>query len=261
MNTVSLLLLFLTACMPQWPGGEQACPTGSGVGLDGECHPIDTSSESFSSPDTGPMIWYQDADGDTYGDPDAAYPGETAPGGYVDNAQDCDDTNAAISPDQPELYGDELDNNCDGRIDEPESIVGSYTGEVTFTQNLDSSTSNTCSGSTSPRVYMQGEEVFLFGDYVCTDDNNEPFLQGHFFAAITGEEFSGTIVGLWDPQGGLCRNYGGSQSYSALPNHQALAGTVGEAASMAILTNAVSCLGNYAAEYDGQLTLSRDTVD
>ena len=39
--------------------------------------------------------WWPDGDGDGFGDPAAAVAQEVAPGGYVDNAEDCDDTNPA----------------------------------------------------------------------------------------------------------------------------------------------------------------------
>ena len=39
------------------------------------------------------------------------------PSGYVDNALDCDDTSAFVSPVATETC-DEIDNNCDGVIDE-----------------------------------------------------------------------------------------------------------------------------------------------
>ena len=62
-------------------------------------------------------IWYADADGDGYGDPDAALddcdPGE----GYVADATDCDDADPAVSPSGTEVCND-ADDDCDGDVDE-----------------------------------------------------------------------------------------------------------------------------------------------
>ncbi|MBI4599197.1 putative metal-binding motif-containing protein [Candidatus Uhrbacteria bacterium] len=61
--------------------------------------------------------FYQDLDSDGFGDP--AKPAGTcaAPDDYVDNADDCDDSDASINPDADEIC-DEADNDCDGAVDE-----------------------------------------------------------------------------------------------------------------------------------------------
>ncbi len=61
--------------------------------------------------------FYADTDMDGYGDPDNSQLSCTQPAGFVANAQDCDDTNAAINPVAEEIC-DGLDNNCNGEIDE-----------------------------------------------------------------------------------------------------------------------------------------------
>ena len=61
--------------------------------------------------------WFEDADFDGYGNPDVVVNGCFPGPGYVDNATDCNDLSFMVHPDQPEIC-DELDNNCDGIIDE-----------------------------------------------------------------------------------------------------------------------------------------------
>ncbi len=64
--------------------------------------------------------WSPDADGDGFGDPQ----GEEVvacdnPGGHADNNDDCDDSDASISPAMPEGdYCDLLDNDCNGVVDD-----------------------------------------------------------------------------------------------------------------------------------------------
>ncbi len=61
-------------------------------------------------------IWYQDADGDGYGNPNVFIISSTQPESYVDNNSDCDDTNPNINPDAIEISGNDIDENCDGII-------------------------------------------------------------------------------------------------------------------------------------------------
>jgi hypothetical protein len=66
---------------------------------------------------TGPTVYWPDADGDGYGNPAGAT--EHAPKvGFVTNDQDCNDADAAINPGVEEFCNDDLDNNCNGEIDE-----------------------------------------------------------------------------------------------------------------------------------------------
>jgi uncharacterized protein YkwD len=67
--------------------------------------------------DEGSVTYYRDVDGDGFGsasDPLVAM--EVLPG-YVDNADDCDDNNAEVSP-AAEERDDSVDNNCNGEVDE-----------------------------------------------------------------------------------------------------------------------------------------------
>lgn len=76
--------------------------------------------------------YFIDADGDGYGSPSSEVSLDTcmalAPMGYVTNSLDCDDSNAAINPGVQEVC-DDIDNNCDGRIDEGLALFAYY-GDV-----------------------------------------------------------------------------------------------------------------------------------
>ncbi|HFA48832.1 MAG TPA: hypothetical protein ENJ95_07435, partial [Bacteroidetes bacterium] len=61
--------------------------------------------------------WYRDFDEDGFGNPNDEEMSVLQPPGFVADNTDCDDTNANINPNAPEIC-DGLDNNCDGDIDE-----------------------------------------------------------------------------------------------------------------------------------------------
>ena len=65
----------------------------------------------------GESTWYADVDGDSYGDASDTTTSCDQPGDYVENDDDCDDSNASVSPDATEVC-DSADNDCDGTVDE-----------------------------------------------------------------------------------------------------------------------------------------------
>lgn len=63
------------------------------------------------------QVFYTDADGDGYGDPFQLVQGCIVPPGAVTNAQDCDDTDAAVYPYATEVCNG-IDDNCNQSMDE-----------------------------------------------------------------------------------------------------------------------------------------------
>ncbi len=69
--------------------------------------------------------WYADADGDGHGAEAAPVSACVAPTGHVDDAQDCDDTDEAVSPAAVETC-DDRDQDCDGVVDNDPTDPSTY---------------------------------------------------------------------------------------------------------------------------------------
>jgi large repetitive protein len=67
------------------------------------------------------LAFYLDADEDGFGDPENEIEACDLPEGYVENDEDCDDSDTLISPLSDE-YCDTVDNDCDGETDEDLSV-------------------------------------------------------------------------------------------------------------------------------------------
>lgn len=113
------------------PGASEVC----GDSIDNNCN--GNIDEETASPK---ITWYQDSDGDSFGDFATSTTTCAQPTGYVDNSTDCNDSNSAINPNATEVC-DSVDNDCDSNIDEGVT--------TTYYQDSDSDTYGNPSVSTA----------------------------------------------------------------------------------------------------------------
>ncbi len=137
------------------------------------CNGIDDNCDGVIDEDTSAdtLTWYADADSDGYGDAASTLDSCSAPGGYVADDDDCDDTDASINPAGTEVC-DGVDNNCDGAIDEDAALdagtwyadadgdgYGDTTAIVDCTQPADTVANDDDCDDTEATVYPGAAEL------------------------------------------------------------------------------------------------------
>ena len=97
------------------PNADELCD-----GADNDC---DGSTDESDAVDQS--AWYEDSDGDDYGNITTLTIACNPPFGYVADYQDCDDTNSTINPTAREVC-DSADNDCNGMIDDEATNASTY---------------------------------------------------------------------------------------------------------------------------------------
>ena len=93
------------------PGTDEICD-----GQDNDCDALIDEEDAID-----PFLWFEDVDGDGYGDSSVYEIACTAPAGYVDVADDCDTLDPSQYPGADEYCNSE-DDDCDGVTDEGDAV-------------------------------------------------------------------------------------------------------------------------------------------
>jgi hypothetical protein len=102
------------------PGASEQCDAAD---VDEDCDGLADDDDDDAS---GMTAWYRDADGDGYGLDTSSVAACDQPSGRVAQRGDCDDGDPDISPVATETC-DGDDNDCDGLVDDEDSVVGAPT--------------------------------------------------------------------------------------------------------------------------------------
>ena len=154
------------------PGADEVCD-----GADNDCN------GGIDDDPTDGDTFYADLDGDGYGDPLASLSSCDAPAGYVATYTDCDPARAEVYPGAPELC-DDLDNDCDGTIDDDPIDAPMWYIDADGDGFGDSSTGVESCEPTGSRVAASGD---------CADDNDEIYPTADEYCNDTDDDCDGEI--------------------------------------------------------------------
>lgn len=145
---------------------------------------------SITGIDNSSIVYYADLDLDGYGDLATASCYYAT--GYVTNGTDCNDTNTTINPAAAEIYGNGIDDNCNGQTDADAIVctstttwngsgwsngVPTYTKEAIFTANFTTSADlYACTiRVTNSATVVSTHDVFVYG--AITVENGSCYTQ------------------------------------------------------------------------------------
>jgi hypothetical protein len=93
------------------PGADEYCDE-----IDNDC-----DGEIDEEDAVDPLTFYQDDDGDGFGQTELTTQACALPSGYAELDGDCDDAEASVYPGADE-YCDEIDQDCDGSVDDDDAV-------------------------------------------------------------------------------------------------------------------------------------------
>ena len=127
-------------------------------GLDNNCDAL-IDDEDILLDINSATVWFVDGDMDGYGSDDSVQTC-TMPSGYVENQEDCNDSNENIHPQATEIC-DGLDNNCDALIDDEDTLLD-INSATTWFADIDrdgqGNTFDSVSSCLQPNAYVDNDQ-------------------------------------------------------------------------------------------------------
>lgn len=149
-------------------GGSIVVWTGMCVDADADGVCVDEDCDDDDSTAGAASTWYDDADGDGYGDPASSTQDCSQPDDAVTDDTDCDDGDADVNPAAAEVCdGDDADEDCDGLADDADDDA---TATTTWYTDADGDGYGD-NGTARAACEALGDEVELAGD--CDDGDAE----------------------------------------------------------------------------------------
>ena len=145
------------------PDGTELCD-----GLDNDCDG-DTDEDDAADAAT----WYADTDADGHGDAASTTRACAEPSGFTTSADDCDDTDAAISPSASELCDGTTDEDCDGSIDEDDAADAATWYADADADGFGAASSGTTAACTQPSGHEAADDDCDDADATVNPDADE----------------------------------------------------------------------------------------
>ena len=164
-------------------------------GLDNDC---DGEVDEDDAVDA--VFWYTDADHDGYGDPSTGARACEADEWQTEDNTDCDDSEPTVYPDAPAIC-DDLDNDCDGDVDDGWRVPSDY-ADIQTALDAASGGETICvqAGTYTETIDFSGKAVALVGtegsEYTVIDGDGVGPVVSFQSGEGAGSELSGfTITG------------------------------------------------------------------
>ena len=184
---------------------------------DNTCNGVDNDCDGSIDENAPRITYYQDADADGYGNASITQSACSQPTGYVTNATDCNDGDAAIHPGSNDNTCNGVDENCSGAPDEnAPKITYYFDGDGDGYGNpslsvLSSScatpagyvTNNTDCNDGSASIHPGVDEICDGQDNNCVDGVDENFITNTYYRDMDGDTYgdSSSHMNLCAPSG------------------------------------------------------------
>ncbi|MBM76297.1 MAG: hypothetical protein CMK59_12910, partial [Proteobacteria bacterium] len=125
-----------------------------------ECNGLDDNCNGQLDEGFAELDWYYDEDEDGFGAPWVVVSSCQQMVGMVQDNTDCDDDNADINPDEDEWCNDNIDNNCDGYLDD-ETSIDAFSGYLDYDDD----------GYGGGALESSCEDIYFADNEDCDDEN------------------------------------------------------------------------------------------
>ncbi|WP_256868037.1 putative metal-binding motif-containing protein [Candidatus Entotheonella palauensis] len=149
--------------------------------------------------------YFIDADGDGFGSTSMTVEDCSAPAGFVDNSEDCDDTDAAVNPGATEIEGNGIDDDCNP--DTPDGPTATCPCEVLSSPTVWDDTITVARLTCEPdKVAVSGGFVYLtaFEGYCEMVDDNIGFSGGEMTTEAESAACRASLIQIAANDGVTC---------------------------------------------------------